>query len=117
MARYDQTVYLYLTTVGRISGEPREIEIWFALLDGIYYLVAELGEDANWAKNIQRNPHVEFHIGKTHYTGRGRVVNDDEEPELTALVRAQFEAKYGWSDGLVVALHPNASPARIDLME
>jgi hypothetical protein len=23
--------YCYLTTIGRVSGEPREIEIWFGL--------------------------------------------------------------------------------------
>ena len=30
--------FLYLTTTGRRSGQPREIEIWFTSRDGRYYL-------------------------------------------------------------------------------
>ena len=33
--------YLYLTTTGRHSGLPRQIEIWFTRHEGRYYLVAE----------------------------------------------------------------------------
>jgi hypothetical protein len=32
------------------------------------------------------------------------VVRDDDEPELTSAVKELFDAKYGWSDGLVVEL-------------
>ena len=30
----------------------------------------------------------------------------DHEPALAAAVKALFDAKYGWSDGLVVELTP-----------
>ena len=32
--------YCYLTTTGRVSGEPREIEIWFALEGGSLYMLS-----------------------------------------------------------------------------
>jgi hypothetical protein len=32
--------YCYLTTRGRLSGEPREIEIWFALENSTLYILA-----------------------------------------------------------------------------
>jgi len=35
-----------------------------------------------------------------------RLVHNDREPQLVATVRALFDAKYGWSDGLVVELTP-----------
>ena len=33
--------FLYLTTTGRVSGLPREIEIWFVEANGKYYILAE----------------------------------------------------------------------------
>ena len=32
--------FCYLTTTGRVSGEPREIEIWFALEATTLYMLA-----------------------------------------------------------------------------
>src|SRR5262249_30833677 len=42
--------YLYLTTTGRVSRVPREIEIWFTEHLGRFYLVAEHGENAQWVR-------------------------------------------------------------------
>ena len=36
--------YCYLTTSGRITGGSHRIEIWFALHDGVVYLLASDGE-------------------------------------------------------------------------
>ena len=44
-------MYLHLTTTGRVTGQPREIEIWFTEHGGHFYLVAER-ESANWMRNI-----------------------------------------------------------------
>jgi hypothetical protein len=42
----------HLTTTGRVTGQPREIGIWFTEHGGHFYLVAER-ESANWVRNIQ----------------------------------------------------------------
>src|ERR1700745_1046687 len=55
---------LYLTTVGRRTGLPREIEIWFVVWCERLYLFAETDEAAGWAKNIRRNPKVTVRIGE-----------------------------------------------------
>ena len=44
---------LHVTTVGRKTGQPREIEIWFIVCRGKLYLFAETGETAGWVKNIR----------------------------------------------------------------
>ena len=49
--------FLYLTTIGRKSGLPREIEIWFVEFDGKYFVLAEHGEQADWVKNIRAMAH------------------------------------------------------------
>ena len=94
--------FLYLTTTGRRSGVPREIEIWFTTHDGRHYLVAEHGERAGWVRNIRANPRVRVRIGTRTHEGRARVVDAREEPELASAVRRLSEGKYGWGDGLVV---------------
>jgi deazaflavin-dependent oxidoreductase (nitroreductase family) len=99
------STYLYLTTTGRVTGQPREIEIWFAEHDGRFYLVAE-SESANWVRNIQAQPQVKFRVTEAESNAAARLVHNDREPQLVATVKALFDEKYGWSDGLVVELTP-----------
>lgn len=99
--------FLYLTTTGHKTGHPHEIEIWFVPCEGCYYLVSEMRERSHWVQNIRHNPDVKFYVdGKTH-TGSGRVISPDSEPALAAAVSALMDARYGWSDGLIVELSPN----------
>src|SRR4051812_39419790 len=99
-------MFLYLTTTGRVSGQPREIEIWFTERDGRFYLIAEHRERANWVRNIQAQPRISVRVGDRQFSATGRAVDDSREPELAAAVRALSDAKYGWSDGLIVELTP-----------
>ncbi len=98
--------FLYLTTTGRVSGLPRTIEIWFVEHAGRYYVVAENRERAQWVQNIARDPAVYFRVGTRSEPGpdvpaRARVVREED---LTREVSALMNAKYGWSDGLVVEI-------------
>ncbi len=96
--------YLYLTTIGRISGNPREIEIWFCELKGKYYIVSHLFDRANWVQNIRKNPKVSFRVCESTYEGQGRILDPSKEPVLCAGVKRRSEEKYTWSDGLIVEL-------------
>jgi deazaflavin-dependent oxidoreductase (nitroreductase family) len=98
-------MYLYLITTRRLTGQPREIEIWFAKHGGHFYLVAER-ESANWGRNIQSQPQVKVRIGDAQFHAIARVVHNDSEPQLAATVKALFDGRYGWSDGLIVELTP-----------
>jgi len=100
--------YLYLTTTGRCSGLPRQIEIWFTRHDGRYYLVAEHGRRAHWVRNLVAAPAVRARVGGRHFRGRARVVDGRRERALVATVRRLSEAKYGWGAGLVVEIAPTA---------
>jgi deazaflavin-dependent oxidoreductase (nitroreductase family) len=101
--------FLYLTTTGRVSGQPRTIEIWFVERAGRYYVVAEHREAAQWVQNLERNPAVRFRVGARDEEGptapaRARIVR---EPDLVAAVASLMMEKYGWSDGLVVEILPD----------
>lgn len=105
--------YLYLTTTGWKSGNPHQIEIWFVEHEGRYYLCSGGGTNAHWVQNIQRHPDVTVNVGRRNApniaaTGRA-IVDRAAEPELTNAVAALFDAKYNWSDGLLVELAPKTN--------
>jgi deazaflavin-dependent oxidoreductase (nitroreductase family) len=103
-----EPAYLYLTTTGRRTGQPREIEIWFTRHEGRDYLVAEHGERAAWVRNIAADARVTWRVGETRLAGRARVVDAATDPELSRTIRRLSSRKYGWGDGLVVELTPES---------
>ena len=74
--------FCYLTTTGRVSGLPREIEIWFRLHDGTLYMLSGGGERSDWVKNIRHGPQVTVRIGDVTFDGHARFVEDEGEMEL-----------------------------------
>lgn len=99
-------MFFYLTTIGRRTGLPREIEIWYTERDGRYYLIAEHGEQAQWVRNIRAQPRVHGRVGDRSFAGRARVVDREAEAALAGAVAELSAAKYGWSDGLIVEITP-----------
>ena len=98
--------FLYLTTVGWKSDKPHEIEIWYVAHDNCFYLIAEGREESHWVKNIQQNPLISFWVQGQTYKGTGRALDRATEPELAQTISALMQAKYKWSDGLIVELCP-----------
>jgi len=87
--------YCYLTTTGRVSGEPREIEIWFGLEDDTLYMLSGGGERSNWVKNISKSPAVSVRIADVTWRGRARVVDDPDQAERARrLLFDKYSARY-----------------------
>jgi|SRR5262245_15723885 len=99
-------MFLYLTTTGRRTGLPREIEIWFTERAGCFYLIAEHRERANWVRNIRVDSRVQVRVGDRCFSGTARIVADDQEPDLAGEVKGMSQQKYGWCDGLIVEIAP-----------
>lgn len=97
---------LYLTTIGRTTGLSREIEIWFAVCRGRFYLFAETGEAAGWVKNIRRNPKASIRIGELQIEATARVLDRQTDSNLWDEVQAIADRKYGWGEGLPVEITP-----------
>ena len=98
--------YLYLTTRGRKTGRPREIEIWFTELGGRYYVIAEY-PTSQWLQNLQACHDVRVRIAAADFSATGRVITPDSDPALHQSVQHASREKYGWGDGVVVELAPN----------
>ena len=109
MARPKEPTYLYLTTTGRRSSLPREIEIWFTRRTGQYYVISEHSYKSPWVQNLLANPLVRWRVEDADFTGRARVIDPATEPELNEAIQTLSSKKYGWGDGLVVELAPDPS--------
>ena len=83
--------YCYLTTTGRVTGNPHEIEIWFGLNDRTIYLLSEGRERSDWVKNLLKDPAVKVRIARRKFNGTARLVTDGQEETMA---RKMLATKY-----------------------
>ena len=79
LSRLTNEDYCYVTTTGRISGRPHEIEIWFDINENSIYLLSGGGNKSDWVKNLQKEAHVTVRIAKHTFPGIARIVKDEAE--------------------------------------
>jgi deazaflavin-dependent oxidoreductase (nitroreductase family) len=65
----DRESLVQLTVRGRRTGKPYSVKIWFATRNGKIYVTSGRGMEANWIKNLRKNPDVELKIGGTSLRG------------------------------------------------
>jgi deazaflavin-dependent oxidoreductase (nitroreductase family) len=122
LARHAADDFCYLTTVGRRTGNPHEIEIWFAVdertvdertVDGsavdrgaadqgapALYMMAGGRHRSDWVRNLMKTPRVAVRIGDQTRQGQARVIDATQEPDLDARVRRLLAATYDeWEEG------------------
>ena len=105
--------YCYLTTTGRVSGEPREIEIWFGLDGPALYMLSGGRDRSNWVKNLLREPRVTVRIADRTLDGRARVVADpDEDARARELLFEKYSPGYS---GDLAAWRERSLPIAVDL--
>jgi len=71
--------YCYLTTTGRVTGKPHQIEIWFGLNGNTIYLLSGGMDKSDWVKNLLKEPSVTVRIAKQTFKAETRIVDDKEE--------------------------------------
>jgi deazaflavin-dependent oxidoreductase (nitroreductase family) len=84
--------FCYLTTTGRVSGTPHRIEIWFALHDGVVYLLSGGGDASDWVRNLMASPDVVLELGEERRSTKARVLSPNSEED--ALARRLLVEKY-----------------------
>lgn len=75
-----------ITTIGRASGEPRRIEIWFEQLDERYYITGTPGV-RGWYANLVANPDFTFHLkqsAQADLIAHARPVDGEEKQRVLA---------------------------------
>ena len=90
--------FCYLTTTGRKSGKPHEIEIWFGIREGTLYLLSGGGDGADWVKNLRREPAVRVRINSQTTSASARVLRPNTTEDTAA--RELLDGKYmDWREG------------------
>ena len=79
-----------ITTIGRRSGNPHTVTIWF-LVEGSTVYLTTLDADRDWVRNALANPDVELDFDPLRVRGRFAVI---EDAALDAHVRELLVAKY-----------------------
>ena len=70
-----------ITTIGRSSGEPKRLEIWFHNVDDRYYITGRPGP-RSWYANVVANPAITFHFKESteaDLDGTARPITDPAE--------------------------------------
>lgn len=101
--------YLYLTTTGRKTGLPREIEIWFVASGEHFYVLAEHFHEAQWVRNILKTPRVHVRAGDRAYDATATVLDPERDAAEWRTVQQLAREKYGWGEGLPVRITPVGS--------
>jgi deazaflavin-dependent oxidoreductase (nitroreductase family) len=66
---------LLLTHIGRKTGKPHEVTIWFAV-DGDKLFIGTANVNRQWVRNVQKTPQVKFSIGGVIFRGTARFLSD-----------------------------------------
>lgn len=112
--------FAYLTTTGRRSGEPHEIEIWYSLSGDTLWMLAGGRDGSDWVRNLRADPSCRIRLGSDGVE-REALASFPEGTEESAAREALFE-KYQprvdhslerWrTEALVVALNLGGVPSR-----
>lgn len=104
--------FCYVTTSGRRTGKPHEIEIWFAAAGGTAYILMGAGERADTVRNLRADPRVRFRVAGTTWDATARVVTEQKE---MALARRLVPTKYASHEEGLEEWAAGALPVAIDL--
>jgi deazaflavin-dependent oxidoreductase (nitroreductase family) len=102
-----------LTTTGRVTGEPHEIEIWFAADGDTLYMLAGAGDRSDWVRNLRAQPAVTVRVGDATYDASARVVQDAAESRRArTLVFDKYQPR---SNGSLEGWRESALPVALDI--
>lgn len=91
----------YVTTKGRRTGNPHELEIWFGVVDDTLYLISGTGPNADWYRNALADTEVTVRIKSDTRAGAARAVTDEAERRS---VGELMGAKYPWDGDASIGL-------------
>ena len=105
--------YAYVTTTGRVTGAPHEIEIWFAADGATVYLLSGGRDGADWVRNLRRDARVTVRIADRTVAGTARVVSADDPEDGVA--RQLVWRRYTTAERDLTHWRDTALPIAVDL--
>jgi deazaflavin-dependent oxidoreductase (nitroreductase family) len=96
LSPFEQEDYCYLTTRGRVTGKPHEIEIWFVVHENALYLMSGGGTNSDWVKNLLKEPNVSIRIAGQTFAALASILKDTM---VESEVRMKMATKYNEMEG------------------
>ena len=82
-----------VTTIGRRTGRPHRIEIWFGVLEDEVVLISGGGASADWYRNALASGSAVLHVAGVDVRVSASAITDPEERRRAGELMA---AKYPW---------------------
>ena len=108
---------LELTVVGRKTGTPRTVKIWFVATRDKIYVSSGRGSNSQWVKNLKQTPTVTCRIGSTRFRGSAVWLEEGQvrETVFPLFFRKYFRARLfrwiGWyQEAFAFAITPTRGP-------
>jgi deazaflavin-dependent oxidoreductase (nitroreductase family) len=96
LSQFEKEEYCYLTTRGRRTGNPHEIEIWFVVHEGAVYLMSGGMDKSDWVQNLLKDPNVSVRIKGQTFPAHAQLL-EDKQVEMS--VRTKMADKYNeWEE-------------------
>jgi deazaflavin-dependent oxidoreductase (nitroreductase family) len=95
-----------ITVTGRKSGRQITIPVWFVEEGETLYLLPMRGSDADWYRNLVKNPTIRLAADGAEHTTR---VQPTTDPGKVRKVVDKFRAKYGTGDVEAYYTKPDAA--------
>ena len=96
LTHFEKEEYCYLTTRGRVTGKPHEIEIWFVVQADALYLMSGGRDKSDWVKNLLKEPNVSLRINGETFAAIASLLNDKA---IEDIVRMKMATKYNEKEG------------------
>jgi deazaflavin-dependent oxidoreductase (nitroreductase family) len=108
--------FCYVTTRGRVTGRPHEIEIWFVLDGATVFLLSGGGDRSDWVRNLIADPAVSVRLRDVTCNASARVIDPASEEDARArrLVFEKYQPRY---DGILTSWRERSLPVALDLVQ
>ena len=70
--------YGVVETIGRRTGRPRQVPVGGGRIGDSFWLVAAIGREAYFVRNIEEDPRVRVRFGGRWHAGTARLCPDDD---------------------------------------
>ncbi len=87
--------FALLETVGRRTGQPRQACVGNGLVGDNFWVIAAHGRQADWVRNIIKEPHVRILVNRRWRRGTASLMPDDDTEQRSRTLPFQWDAAIG----------------------
>jgi deazaflavin-dependent oxidoreductase (nitroreductase family) len=89
------SAFALLETTGRRSGRPRHTPVGNGIDGDVFWLVAAHGHQADFVRNIARQPRVRVKVGRTWRAGTAVCLPEDDTRARSRALPSRWDAAFG----------------------